>query len=226
MNRNRGRGGSPRGGMFGIAVLATVGIGVALAVPGILRLRAPAPVVIKPPPEVRVVEKPPPPPKVIIKGVPAPAPAPPPPPVAPPPPPPPPEAVLEAKPVRDGVWRGKEHPLPMVQLRLSGESVAGTLAPDWSAVLPFCDGKVAGDAVEVAVDNGVFRTHFRMSLVDDGRAKLEAWVTDEDWMASLARANKLARPPRQAVVARRKLEHNARRLRKPKAVGTFLRGAG
>jgi hypothetical protein len=208
-------------GVFGIAAVATVVIGAGLAGAAILHLRkppAPAPVVIESPPEIRVVEKPAPPPQVIVKEVRVTVPA--------PAPPPPPVQLATANPVWDGVWRRRGNPLPMVRLKQLGQSVTGEIAPNWSAVLPFRDGCVVGDSVEFVADDGVFRKHFRMTLVGEDTAKLESLVTDDDWLTSLARANKAARTPQQALVLRLMLEHNAKEMRKPITVGTFTRSAG
>jgi hypothetical protein len=210
---------SPRGRTFVMAMLSTLGIGVVLAGLAIFHFRAPdapPPVVIDHPPEVRVVEKPAPPPQVIIKEVPIPAPS------LPPPPLPQPTVTT----VWGGVWRTNEYPLPMFRINQSGALVDGTYAPpNWGSPLSFRNGLVIGDTLEFVVEDQVFRAHFRMSMVGDSKAKVEEWVSDEDWMTSLERANKAARTPQQALQARAILEENAKRLRKPVTVGIFGRQA-
>jgi hypothetical protein len=217
-----------RGKTFGVAAFATLALGMAAAVLAIFHFRAPESVVMQSPPEIKVVEKvvhvtdprPAPPPVVVLP------PPPPPPVVAPPPPPPPPAARIEVKEVWNGIWRRKESPLPMFKLSQSGDSVAGTCAPNWSAVLPISGGSATEKTAEFVVDDQVFRVHVRMTMTGENEATVEQCVTDEDWAASLVRAMQAVRTPQQALLARAKLEMDARKFRKPVKVGTFARGPG
>lgn len=209
-----------RGKTFGAATIATLLIGVVLAVVVILRFRSPPPVVIEHPPEIRVVEK--------FSPAPAPPPAPPPPaapPMPPPAPPPPPPPVLKTQPTGfrwAGVWHPEKYPLPMFRLAEVGGTVVGQYSPNWSTVLPFKNGMVDGNDLTFAVDDGIFRVHFRMIRVGEWAAQLEAWITPDDWAESLIRANRVSRTPQQALLARQIMENNLR-LRVPKIVGTFWR---
>lgn len=215
-----------RGGTFGAATLGTLLIGVGLAALVIFHFRAPPPEVIEHPPEIRVVEQPAPPPKVVIREVPVPAPPVVPPRVAPAAPAPAASQLIEPVKAWEGVWRRKEYPLPMFRLMQAGTQVSGTCAPNWQAIVPVRDGSAMGDTLEFTVDDQVFRLHVRMTLVGDDQAKVEQWVTDEDWMASLQRAGKAARTPQQAILARAILEQNAGKFRKPVTVGIFTRQEG
>jgi len=219
------QGGQQRGRMFGLSTVGTLVIGVVAAVMVIYHFRSPSPVVVQSPPEIKVVEKE----KVVYTPAPTPTPPPPPPPPAPAPPPPveppPPTVTIQVPGVWDGVWRRKEYPLPMFRLNQSGNAVAGTCAPNWSAVLPFRDGVMSGDSIEFVVDNQIFFVHVRMTMVGDDKAKVMQWVSDEDWETSLERAMRAVRTPQQAVVARAILGQNARKFRKPVPVGIFTRQA-
>jgi hypothetical protein len=82
---------------------------------------------------------------------------------------------------------------------------------------------VSGDALEFVVDDALSRVHIRMALDGQDKAKVEQWVTDEDWMASLERANKAAKTRQQALVLRTALQQNARKFRKPVVIGVFTR---
>jgi hypothetical protein len=208
----------------------TVALGVAFALWISFRFRAPEappPEIIRSGPEVREVEKPAPLPQVIIQEVPEAEPEPP---AAPPAPPPPrlasPPLLPAPPPVPSGwagVWRQEKSPIPMFQLRDAGTSIAGTCVPMWGATLAFRDGKVLDDAVEFVVEDRVFRTHIRMTREAANRAKVEYWITDEDWLESYKRANKAIRTPQQALLWRVILEKNARLRGRPVTVGVFTR---
>ena len=216
--------------------VALLGLCVLLAIVLVIcYLQKPPPAVVQSPPETKVVEK------VVYAKNPTPLPPPPapPPPALDPTPPPVPSAEPEpplaatmsvatmlAPGVWDGVWRRKGYPLPMFRLSQSGDSVAGTCAANWSAVVPFRDGVASGDSAEFVVDDQVFRVHVRMTMLGDGQAKVEQWVTDEDWETSLERASRAARTPQQALLARLKLELDAKKFRKPLTVGVFMRQSG
>jgi hypothetical protein len=212
----------PRGTMFAGAVIVTVVMGAGLAALAIYQFRTrsqptpsqrtPPPVVIKTPPEIRYVEKP------VPAQVPAAAVDPPPAPPAPPP--------VEIEPVQsawDGVWRPERSPLPIFELRQVGNSVMGKCAPNWSVVLSFRDGKTQGNTVAFAVADPVLRVHFRMTLLGTGMARLEGWITEEDWLVALANANKIVRTPQQALLARNILQGSAKRRGKPVNLGRFTR---
>ena len=177
-----------RGGMFTPAAIGTILIGVGLAALGILHLRkppAPPPVVVERPPKIEVRREPAPTPRVITRYV----------RVEPPAPPPPPPRVEKpiAPSIWDGVWRRRKYALPMLQLKQMGSRVTGVYAPDWSGPLPFGDGKVDGDSVEFTVGDPIFRLHVRISMMRTDTATLQVWITDEDWLASLAKANRRVR---------------------------------
>ncbi len=225
-----GENGMPRGRTFLAAIGCTLAIGVAAALVMIFHLRPPAPVVVQSPPETKEVVK------VVYAQNPTPSPPPPPPapapeaPAAPPPEEPvapPPAATVPVSGVWDGVWRRKEYPLPMFRLMSqSGDVVAGTCSPNWLTVVPFQGGVADSDSAEFVVDDQVFRVHVRMTMVGDDKAKVEQFVTDDDWETSLERAMKTARTPQQAAIARAKLERDAQRFRKPVTVGIFTRQSG
>jgi hypothetical protein len=208
----------PRGWMFGGTVLGTVAIGLILAGMAIYYFRAPPappPVVIPSEPVIRYVEKPVPiPPPVAIT----------PPPPAPPPPPPPPPPKIEAVSAWDGVWRREKFTLPMFRLRQTGDSIVGDYAPSLSGVYPFRDGKIVDNTVEFVVTDGVFREHFRLTMLGPDRAMVEGCVTDEDWLSGLANANRMVRTPQQALVARQRLKEAAKQKGKPVSMGTYIRG--
>jgi hypothetical protein len=210
-----------RGWMFGGTVLGTVAIGLVLAGMAIYFFRAPPPpppVVIPSPPEIHYVEKPAPNPPLVAV-------APPPRPQPPPPPPPPPSAKIEAvTSVWDGVWRREKNPLPMFKLRQDGDSIEGDYAPNWSGVYAFRDGKIVDNAVEFVATDGVFRAHFRMTMLGPDKAKVESCVTDEDWLIGLANANRMVRTPQQAQLARRILQETAKQKGKPVSMGIYVRG--
>ena len=216
-----------RGRVFAASAVGTLAVGVGAAALVIFHLRPPPPLVVQTPPETKVVQK------VVYVPQARPDPSPPPPsaPLAAPPEPQPqpaapPVAAIQATGVWDGVWRQKKHPLPMFRLNPSGDAVAGTCVPNWGTVVPFRGGAVTGDALEFVVDDQVFRVHVRMTMVGDDKAKVEQWVTDADWETSLERANKAARTPQQALLARAKLEVDAKKFRKPATLGIFTRQAG
>ena len=219
-----------RGRMFGAAAVGTLVLGMAAALAVIFHLRPPPPVVVQSPPEIKEVSK------VVYVPAPAPAaPAPAPAPVATPasdpvPPPPPETPPYQPEPVPgvwNGVWRRKNYPLPMFRLMSRSDNmVVGTCAPNWGTVLPFSVGAATQDAVEFVVDDQVFRVHVRMTMVGEEKAKVEQWVTDDDWAVSLERALRLVKTPQQAAIARAKLERDAQRFRKPVTVGIFTRQSG
>jgi hypothetical protein len=205
-----------RGGAFKGAVAITVLIGAGLAAVMIFHLQAPPPKLVKGEREVVVIEKEAPPPKIIIQKE-----SPPPPPPAPPPLPP--LAVTPARSAWEGIWRRKTEPLPMFAFKQSGRSVSGVLSPiDLGPAVPFKDGVDLDGVLEFVVDDKVFRAHFRMILLDDNKAKLESWVTDEDFLVSLERAKKAVKTPQQGLVTQLMLDDSAKR-RKPRTVGTFWR---
>ena len=82
---------------------------------------------------------------------------------------------------------------------------------------------MTSNRLEFAVDDGVFRVHFRMVRIGEFGAEVEAWITADDWAESLIRANKIVRTPQQALLARLIMEKNAKNLGEPKIVGTFWR---
>jgi hypothetical protein len=209
-----------RGRMFGVTATVTLSLGVAAAVFVIYHMQAPPPRIVQTPPEIKVLEK------TVYAPAPKPAPLPPPPPVVVAKPPPPPEPSRTPVLVRrewNGLWRRKETPLPMFKLNQSESSVAGSCAPNWSAVLQFSGGTATEETVEFVVDDNVFRIHVRMTMLGQDKAKVENWVSDDDWLLSLARANRAARTPQQAILARAVLERSAKKLRKPVVVGIFTR---
>ena len=208
--------------------VALLGLCVLLAIVLVICcFRKPPPAVVESPPEIKVVEKvvytekptPLPPPPAPPPSIPAPTPLPAPPPLPPEPPP----ATIEAPGVWDGIWRRKDYPLPMFHLSQSGDAVAGTCAPNWGSVLPFRDGAASSDSAEFIVDDRVFFVHIRMTMLGGDKAKVEQWVADEDWETSLERAIRAARTPQQALLARLKLEVDAKKFRKPMMVGIFMR---
>jgi hypothetical protein len=213
-----------RGSTFKVTVLVTLAIGVGMAALGIFHFRAPEPPppeVIEKAPEVRYIEKPAPAPPEVPEPLPVPVP------LFKPAPPPPPAPPIKLPPIGaawEGVWRREEYPVPMFKFSQSGTLVEGTCVPNWGTSLPFSDGLAVDDTLEFVVDDRqVFRTHFKMTVAGKDRAKLEEWVTDEDLMMSLQRANKTARTPQQALVLRAIIEENSRKLRKPATVGIFTR---
>jgi hypothetical protein len=123
----------------------------------------------------------------------------------------------------DGVWRMPKYALPMFHLKVSGATLSGKYAPSWSAVNAFAGGKVLGDGsvVQFAVADQWNRVHFRMWLLHNGDARLEAWISPEDWLEMLARANARARTVQDAFWARLALEDMVKRLGQPVYVGTF-----
>ncbi len=209
------------GRRFWASALTTVLIGVAVAGFAIFRFRTPRPVIVESSPVVQVVEKEV--VRLVEKVAPPPAKEPPPPPVAPPEATPPPLLTEAMDSNWRGVWRRKESPLPMVKVSASALSASGVFAPDMTAVLPFRDGQVLGENLEFTVQNEVFRTHFRMTLVGPDKAKMVCWITNEDWLAALVKAKARARTPQQAVILRAILENNAKMLGKPYTVGVFMR---
>ena len=218
----------PRGRMFSATVGLTLFIGVAAAILAIWHFSPPPPVVIQTPPETKVVEKE----KLVYVPKPVATVIPPAPivelprlvPAAPEPPPESPTvAKIAAAGVWDGCWRRKESPLPMFRLHQEDSSVAGTCAANWGDISPLHAVGVSGDALEFIVDDVLSRVHIRMALDGQGKAKVEQWVTDDDWLTSLERANKTVKTPQQARVVRAALQQNARKFRKPVEIGVFTR---
>jgi hypothetical protein len=168
-----------------------------------------------------------------VVRVPAPAPAPPP----PLPPPvvaaPTPErledrvitTVLKEKSVWEGTWRQEKVAVPMFRLSPDGEGVGGTCAANWGNIAKLRGGSVKGDVLEFVVDADVSPVHIRMAMTGEGKAKVEQWVTADDWMVSLERANKIAKTVQQRRVLHAVLEKNAQTYRKPVVIGTFIRQA-
>jgi hypothetical protein len=218
-----------RGRMFSVTVGLTLVIGVAAAILAIWHFSPPPPVVVQTPPETKVVEKV----VYVPKAAPV-APALPPAPIVELPhlvpvalpPEPPTVAKIAATGVWDGVWRRKESPLPMFRLHQEDNAVAGTCAANWGPAVPLHGCGVTEDALEFVVDDVVSRVHIRMALDGQGKAKVEQWVTDDDWMTSLERANKTAKTPQQAHLVKVALQQNARKFRKPVLIGVFNRQLG
>ncbi|MHB1423120.1 MAG: hypothetical protein ACYC3I_07990 [Gemmataceae bacterium] len=202
--------------LFLAAVGITLTLGAGMAV-GLIALSKIAPVKNAPP----AVYTPPSKPEVVIqeivkeveviKEVPAVQPAPPP---------------VEAPPSFSwqGIWRRKNAQLPMFRLKEMRGIVGGEYAPDWNTVLSFRGGKVSNNGVEIVVDNNMFRVHFRLAMANSEAVRVTACVTDEDWMISLARANKMVRTPQEALIARKIMEENIKLTRKPQDLGLFYRG--
>ena len=184
--------GTGKAGTFIVAAI-TVLLGVGLAVGAIILFR-PRPPVVEPAPKiiykevVRYEKEPAPPPQIIYKEVEKIVPATP---------------VLEAKNITgEGVWRHKSGQLPMFKVKVSGKTVTGLYRRNWSRVLPFREGKPTANGVIVIVDDGLFRVHFELKMLNADALTVEAWVTDEDWLTVLARANNQLRTLQQAAAAR------------------------
>jgi hypothetical protein len=182
---------------------------------------SPEPVIIKSPPEIRYVEKPAPPPASAGEPAPAPVAAQPPPPPSLPPAPPSPKA--EVRSIWDGVWRRQKYPLPMFSLKAQAGGIVGRYAPNWSEIAPL-NGTAQGDTVQFVTSDPLLRVHFRMTMLGTDMAMVEGWMTDEDFLAALSNANRIARTPRQALAARLLLEDAGKRLGKPISLGMFIRG--
>ena len=118
---------------------------------------------------------------------------------------------------------GGSMPLPMLQLKQMGSRVTGVYAPDWSGPLPFGDGKVDGDSVEFTVGDPIFRLHVRISMMRTDTATLQVWITDEDWLASLAKANRRVRTRRRKALRFRAILKRNLKLRRPVTIGVFIR---
>jgi hypothetical protein len=204
---------TPKGTFYASTIIVVV-VGVTIALGVCLALKGPAQVVVEKE-VVKYKEKPAPQPQVIYREVER---------TPPPvqqfiqqPPPPPPPATWE------GVWNKKGLAFPTVQLQQRGNAVRGRLVTDWNKILDFQGGVVLGDVVEFAVNDQLFRTHFRMTLTKTDEATVEHWVTDPDWIESLRRANMAARNPLEAALLRQQLEDNRKNLNEAKLVGTFTR---
>ncbi len=118
------------------------------------------------------------------------------------------------------------HPLPLLQLRQFGTSLAGKYAPaNMSGSYGFKDGQILGDKVVFAVQDELQqRMHFRMEMLPGGdAAKLEAWITAEDGMKMIENARKLAKTPRELLVIGIKVQTELDRFKKPVKIGTFKR---
>jgi hypothetical protein len=124
----------------------------------------------------------------------------------------------------NGVWRQEKRSLPMFDLKKRGGAITGRYAaPDGTTVLTVENGKIDGDKVEFMVDNAIMKVHFRLTMGDEGVAKVEAWVAEEDWMEGVERAKRMAKTPQQAATLQALLGENKKMLGKPTAVGTFKR---
>ena len=208
------------------AAVGTVVMGIGLAVLLIVHMRQPKPVVIEKPPVI--IEKPPviiekPVTKTVEKVVRVEV-------------PPPPvsgtnkteERTLTTVPKEKsewkGIWRRKETPLPMFKVGQDGQE--GTCAANWGTIVGWKAASVAADALEFVVDEDIIRAMpLRMTMTGKGKAKVEQWVTDDDWMTSLQRANRGAKTPQQRQAIKMTLLMNARRYRKPVVIGIFIRQA-
>jgi hypothetical protein len=163
--------------------------------------------------------------KEVIKEVPAPAPT-------------PPMTEVLVRNGWEGIWRPKSQ-LPMFGLKNVGGRVTGVYAAQGGRVLRIQGGAVVGDSVEVVVDDGLFRVRFGLRPIDSESMKVEAWITDDDWLISLSRANKLvnqrsknARTGRQVLLQRQRallvglqMQANIMLTRKPSSLGVFYRGS-
>jgi hypothetical protein len=207
---------SPRRGRL-LSFLTSAGItaslGVGLAVMAIVFFRASKaePMVIEKP-VVHYKEKPAPPPQIIYKEVENPVPLTP--------------VMAIAEPISwEGPWVHSSGRLPMFNLQLSRGTIMGTYAPNWSKVLHFQGGRITEDGVEFVVDDSLYRVHFRVKMLNAKAMSVTAWITDSDWLISLGRANNMQLTQQQAVMIRREMEEGAK-MRKPKSLGTFIRGTG
>jgi hypothetical protein len=63
-----------------------------------------------------------------------------------------------------------------------------------------------------------------MAMLGTEMATVQGWMTEEDWLAGLANANRMVRTPQQALAARLILEDAGKHLGKPKSLGMFVRG--
>jgi hypothetical protein len=221
-----------RGKMFGGMAGATVLIGVAIAVFIILRFRTPEPL----PPEIKEVEKVV--ERVVEKEVPAASNGgenaalkpsgifmPQPPTVNPAP-----QPFVAAPPILPeaqdwgGVWHQQRYPLPSFRMVPTANGVRGLCASNWSTdSLRFESSDLDRGTLRIIVDDGVFRLRFLMTKTGDNSAKVEAWLTDEDWSDCLIRANRKVRTVQEAILARAILENNFKHFRTRKTIGTFIR---
>jgi hypothetical protein len=64
------------------------------------------------------------------------------------------------------------------------------------------------DELQFVVEDGIVRTHFKLMKSGD-RARLEQWITENDWVESFKRANMAAKNPHLALTYRQILEKNA-----------------
>ena len=77
--------------------------------------------------------------------------------------------------------------------KINDDGTEGTCAANWGTIVPWRGGVVNGDSLELVVDEELIRADVRMTLTAPGKAKVEQWVTDDDWMTSLQRANRETR---------------------------------
>jgi hypothetical protein len=126
----------------------------------------------------------------------------------------------------NGMWRPKTSELPMFKLHESKGGISGQYAPSWSRVLSFQGGRIVGNAVEIVVDDSLFRVHFRLERIDEMSLNVTAWITDADWLISLERANKKVATRQEALLVRAQMEANMKMTRKRQDVGVFYRGTG
>lgn len=232
MLNNHSQAGPPRGSLFTVSAVATVLISVALLGMGIHWLR-PAPPPAPPPatplePIVRYVEK-----RVEVPvKVPVATP------VLPPLPIPPrsaqqplPQAAAVAAQLQtaapggwNGVWKRPDHPLPLFEVKQTGNGFVGKVAPNWTGVYFFNDGKLKDEGLEfTATDPLQVRVHFRLELMTNGEMRAVQWLTAEDVLVVFNNAIRLARTPQQAAVLRRVMQQMIKKAGQVEPLGTFRR---
>jgi hypothetical protein len=214
-----------RGGTFLVMAVLTIGIGVALAATGILHLKAPPAQIIQSEPVVKEIKVPGPAPEPIIREVKVREPA----------------APVVAAPVPlqqagpgggqfwtgkgewDGVWRQRSLAFPAFRLVTMANGIAGDCIPNWAESVSFQVDEAEEKSIRFLADNGVFRLRFQMTKEGDNRVKIEAWMTDEDWVFCLERLKKKARNQQELLLGQAVLADNWRRYRKRNNLGTFYR---